>query len=142
MFELKHVHFLTVPGALLWAVDKNTSLSSAHEAFDKDLFSHEVASAYPPDRSHAIFPSALALGWSDASLDDTMALALRQISDTIHDVALADGQNVSYAAKYPNYPLFGTPLENTYDGNVERLHNIRGVIDPEGVMSLAGGWRF
>jgi hypothetical protein len=101
--ELKHVHFLTVLGALLWPVDKNASLSSALEAFDKDLFSHGVASAYPPDRLHAIFPSALALGWSDASLDDTMALALRQISDTIHDVALADGQSVSYAAKYPNY---------------------------------------
>ena len=70
-----------------------------------------------------------------------MAFALRNISDTIRDVALADGQNV-YAAKYPNYALFGTPLEDMYGGNVERLHNIRAVIDPEDVMSLAGGWKF
>ena len=71
-----------------------------------------------------------------------MAFALRNISDTIRDVALADGQNVSYAAKYPNYALFGTPLDHMYGENVERLHNIRAAIDPEDVMSLAGGWKF
>jgi len=71
-----------------------------------------------------------------------MAFALRNISDTIRDVALADGQNVSYAAKYPNYALFGTRLEDMYGGNVERLHNVRAAMDPEDVMSLAGGWKF
>ena len=38
-----------------------------------------------------------------------MAFTLRNIADTIRDVALADGQNVSHAAKYPNYALFDTP---------------------------------
>jgi hypothetical protein len=71
-----------------------------------------------------------------------MAFVLRNFSDTIHAVALADGQDVSHAAKYPNYALFGTPLEDMYGGNVERLRKIRAVVDPEDVMSLTGGWKF
>ena len=71
-----------------------------------------------------------------------MANALRQISDAIHVAALTDGQNVSHAAVYVNYALFGTPLEDMYGGNVERLRKIRAVIDPEDVMGLAGGWKF
>ena len=71
-----------------------------------------------------------------------MASVLRNISDTVRDVALADGQNVSHAAKYPNYALFGTPLEDMYGGNVERLRKIRAAVDPEDVMGLAGGWKF
>jgi hypothetical protein len=71
-----------------------------------------------------------------------MASVLRNISDAVHEVALADGQNVSNAAKYPNYALFGTPLENMYGGNLERLCKIRAVVDPEDVMGLTGGWKF
>jgi hypothetical protein len=71
-----------------------------------------------------------------------MASVLRNILDTVHEVALADGQNVTNAAKYPNYALFGTSLENMYGGNLERLCKIRAAIDPEDVMGLTGGWRF
>ena len=71
-----------------------------------------------------------------------MADALRNISRTIHTTALADGQNVSNAAVYVNYALYGTPLEDIYGGNVERLRAIRAAIDPDGVMGLAGGWKF
>ena len=129
-------------GARLWALDKNASLSATLEPFDKGVFSHGSDSAYPPDRSQAIFPSNLLIQWSDASLDETMASALRQISDTILTIALADGQNVSDAAVYVNYALYGTPLKDMYGGNVERLRKIRAAIDPEDVMGLAGGWKF
>jgi Berberine and berberine like len=71
-----------------------------------------------------------------------MASTLRHISGTIRAAALADGQNVSRAAKYPNYALFGTPLEDIYGGNVKKLRRIRAAIDPEDVMGLAGGWKF
>jgi hypothetical protein len=71
-----------------------------------------------------------------------MASVLRHISGTIRAVALADGRNVSCAAKYVNYALFGTPLEDMYGGNVERLRKIRAAMDPEDVMGLAGGWKF
>jgi hypothetical protein len=129
-------------GEYLWALDKNAILSATLEPFGRDLFSHGSGSAYPPDRSHAIFPSVLNIEWSNSSLDETMAFALRNISRTIRAVALAEGQNVSHAAKYVNYALFGTPLKDIYGGNVERLRKIRAAIDPEDVMGLAGGWKF
>ena len=126
----------------LYAQDKNVTVATAIETFDKGLFSHGSDSAYPPDRSNAIFPTNLAIMWSNSSLDDTMAFALRSFADAIRDVALAEGQNVSHAAKYVNYALFGTPLEDMYGGNVERLRKIKAAIDPEDVMGLTGGWRF
>ena len=126
----------------LYDLDKNASLQIAIEPFDKGLFSHGTGSAYPPDRSQALFPSGITVQWSNASLDDKMAFALRNISDTVHAAAIADGQNVSHAAKYPNYALFGTPLEDMYGGNVARLRKIRAAVDPEDVMGLTGGWKF
>jgi Berberine and berberine like len=129
-------------GERLYAQDKNVTVLSVIETYDKGLFSYGNDSAYPPDRSQAVFPCALAVEWSNSSLDDIMAFALRNFADAIRDVALEDGQNVSHAAKYVNYALFGTPLEDMYGGNVERLRKIREAIDPNDVMSLTGGWKF
>ncbi|KAI0262278.1 hypothetical protein BGY98DRAFT_1050305 [Russula aff. rugulosa BPL654] len=129
-------------GAQLYAQDQNATVVSTFEPFGKDMFSYGTGSAYPPDRSQAIYPSALTVQWSNPSLDNTAAVALRSISETIKAVALADGQNVSHAAKYVNYALFGTPLEDIYGGNLERLRKIRAAIDPGDVMGLAGGWKF
>ena len=112
------------------------------EPFDSGLFTHGSGSAFPPDRSHAILPSNLLLEWFDPSLDKIMAPTLRLMSGAIRAAALADGQNVSHAAKYPNYALFGTRLEDIYGGNVQRLRQIRAAFDPEDVMGLAGGWKF
>ena len=129
-------------GARLGALDKNATLSSSLEPFDKGYFSHGSGSAYPPDRSHAIFPSILNIQWSNSSLDETMAFALRNISSTIRAIANADGQNVSNAAVYVNDAIFGTPLKDMYGGNVERLRKIRAAIDPDDVMGLTGGFKF
>ena len=71
-----------------------------------------------------------------------MISALRQMSDAVRAAAVADGQNVAHAAIYPNHALFGTPLEDIYGVNVERLRKIRMVLDPNDVMGLAGGWKF
>src|SRR5258708_14063746 len=129
-------------GARLYALDKNASLVSTIEPFGKDMFSYGNGSAYPPDRSQAVYPSALTVEWSNPSLDNTTAFALRDISGTMKAVALADGQNVSHAAKYVNYALFGTPLVDIYGGNLERLRKIRAAIDPNDVMGLTVGWTF
>ncbi|KAI0271877.1 hypothetical protein BGY98DRAFT_922663 [Russula aff. rugulosa BPL654] len=110
--------------------------------FSNSIFSHGSASAYPPDRSQALFPSVFSLQWINASLDDTMISALRQMSDAVRATAVTDGQNVSHAAIYPNHALFGTPLKDIYGGNVKRLRKIRENIDPKDVMGLAGGWKF
>ena len=129
-------------GERLYAQDKNVTLNVAFETFDKNLFSYGSDSAYPPDRSQAVFPTALNALWSNSSLDDTMAFALRSFADAIPHAALADGQKALRAAKYPNYAIFGTPLEDMYGGNVERLRKIRAAIDPNDVMGLTGGWKF
>jgi len=117
-------------------------MASALEPFNRGLFLHGGPSAYPPDRSQAVFPSVLITVWSNASLDETMADLLRDGAKTIHDVAIADGQNLSHAAVYVNYALFDTPLEDMYGGNLARLHRIKAKIDPERVMDLAGGFKF
>ena len=126
----------------LSGLDKAASVVATLEPLDNSFFSHGRDSAYPPDRSHAIFPSVISVLWSNVSLDDTMAFALRNFSESVRSVALKDGQNVSHAAIYPNYALFDTPLEDIYGGNVERLRKIRAMIDLEDVMGLTGGWRF
>ena len=112
------------------------------EPFTSALFSHGTPSAYPPDRSHVVFPSVISYLWSNASLDATMASALRQHADQARAAVLADGQDLSDAAVYVNYALFGTPLQDMYGANVPRLRNIRAEIDPEDVMGLAGGFKF
>ena len=112
------------------------------EPFDSGVFSHGSGSAYPPDRSQAVFPSVAAATWTNASLDGIVASVLRKEAATIHAAALADGLNVSHAAVYVNYALFDTPLEDIYGQNVPRLRKLRAAIDPEGVMGLAGGFKF
>jgi hypothetical protein len=124
------------------AQKENVTVILTLEPFDEGYFKYGSDSAYPPDRSQAIFPAFVTLQWVDPSLDDKMPPVARSISDAIRTVALADGQNVSHAAKYPNYATFGTPLEDMYGGNVERLRKIRAAIDPDNVMGLTGGWRF
>src|ERR1700733_1269316 len=126
-------------GPRLYALDKNVTLSILIEHNDSGLFSHGSPSAYPPDRSQALFPSIFSLQWIDASLDDTMVSALRQMSDAVRAAAVADGQNVSHVAIYPNHALFGTPLMDIYGGNVRK---IRTMIDPNDVMGPTGGWKF
>ena len=70
-----------------------------------------------------------------------MAKALRKYSNAVTEAAVADGQNVSHAAVYPNYALFDTPLEDIYGANLPRLHAIKQKVDPNNVMGLAGGFK-
>ncbi|KAH9167831.1 FAD-binding domain-containing protein [Lactarius sanguifluus] len=132
---------------LLWgprvaSLDKNASVAAFFEPFDSGIFSHGSGSAYPPDRSQAIFQSVLSITWTNASIDGHIAPALRQGKDAVQAVAVADGQNLSHAAVYVNYAMFGTPLEDIYGQNVPRLRRIRAAIDPKDVMGLTGGLKF
>ncbi|KAF8492577.1 hypothetical protein F5888DRAFT_1806711 [Russula emetica] len=82
--------------AHVYAQDEHVVLTSILEPFkfDKGIFSHGSDSAYLPNRSQVVFPSALIAQWSNASLDDAMTFALRNISNTIHSAppAARDGQ--------------------------------------------------
>ena len=105
------------------------------------MFSHGSESAYPPDRSHVLFPTAVTFLFSNASLDDTVIKGLRSYSDVVTAAAIADGQKLSHAAVYPNYALFDTPLEDIYGANLPRLRAIKTAADPNNVMGLAGGFK-
>ncbi|KAH9060550.1 FAD-binding domain-containing protein [Lactarius vividus] len=129
-------------GTRMEALDKNASVIISMEPFDSGLLSHGTPSAYPPNRSQVVFPSAINFLWTNASLDATMARTLRQNTDLVRAAVLADGQDVSHAATYVNYALFDTPLKDIYGANVPRLRKIRAEIDPEDVMGLAGGFKF
>ncbi|KAH9054943.1 FAD-binding domain-containing protein [Lactarius vividus] len=128
-------------GGKISALDPNLTLSLILEPFLTDVFSHGSDSASPPDRSHALFPTGVSFKYSNASLDDTVSKGLRSFSDTVTAAAVADGQNVSHAAVYPNYALFDTPLEEIYGENLPRLHRIKKVVDPKDVMGLSGGFK-
>ena len=65
-------------------------------------------------------------------------------SHKIHVAALADGQNVSHAAVYVKYALFGTPPENIHGANAEtrggcaRSERRIPAIDPDDMMVADG----
>jgi len=129
-------------GQRISALESTAVVGAALQPFDSGLFSHGSPSAQPPDRSQVVLPSVLNVAWVNASLDNTMVDMMRDGAKTIRGVALADGQDLSTAAPYVNYALFGTPLEDIYGGNVARLHQIKTKVDPKGVMDLAGGFKF
>jgi len=60
----------------------------------------------------------------------------------VRAAAVADGQDVGGAFSYGNYALFGTPVDRLYGTNLNRLSAIRSSVDPNGVMALAGGFKF
>ena len=112
------------------------------EPFDSGLFSHSnISSAYPPDRSRALFPTNIYFAWSSPSKDADVAAAMWQSTNTIRAAAIAEGQNVADFAVYGNYALIGTPVEILYGTNLPRLRSIRNQVDPQGVMALAGGFK-
>ncbi len=82
------------------------------------------------------------LAWSDPAFDDLIFDTMRQSADQIVRVAVGDGQSrVPGASPYPNYALFGTPVEKLYGDNLPKLKEIKARVDPLDVMGLAGGWR-
>lgn len=56
-------------------------------------------------------------------------------------VAQREGIAGTVSKAYPNYALANTSATTLYGAaNAQRLADIRGMVDPEGVMELAGGF--
>ncbi|KAF8496465.1 hypothetical protein F5888DRAFT_388401 [Russula emetica] len=85
------------------------------EPFDPGLFNRSnTPSAYPPDRSHALFPTNTYFAWTSSSKDTDVAAAILQSMNTIRSAAIAEGQNIVDVAVYGNYVLFGTLVESIH----------------------------
>lgn len=87
-------------------------------------------------------PTNIYFAWTSPEQDAEIAAALLQSTDAVRAAAIADGQDIANAAQYGNYALFGTPVKALYGDNVQRLADIRKKVDPNGVMALAGGFKF
>ena len=122
--------------------DMDTMVIFNLDPFESDIFTHGAPSAYPPDRSHTILPSSVLIAGSDKSLDKYMYDNMQSLSTSITEAGLKDGQDLENAAHYPNYALYGTPLEKMYGKNVKRLREIKNKYDPFRVMDLTGGFKF
>jgi hypothetical protein len=124
--------------------DEDALIIFSLDAFESDIFTHGGPSAYPPDRSRAVLPSSLFVAWNDKSLDNDMYVydSARNLSASIIEAGIKDGQDLKDAAHYPNFAVFGTPLEKMYGKNVERLREIKEKYDPSHVMDLTGGFKF
>jgi len=129
-------------GDKLTQSDNSTIVVYTLEPFEPDFLTHGGPSAYPPDRSLAVLPSSIYLGWTDESVDNLMADAMRVSAATLIKAGFQDGQNLTNAAPYVNYELFGTPVERMYGDHLERLRAIKRDYDPRNVMGLGGGWKF
>ena len=123
--------------------DEETFILFNLDAFESDIFTHGGPSAYPPDRSHAVLPSSLFVAWNDKSLDKDKYVydSLRNLSASIVEAGIEDGQDLMDAAHYPNNAIYGTPIEQIYGKNVKRLRKIKKKYDPFRIMDLTGGFK-
>ncbi|KAI0773005.1 FAD-binding domain-containing protein [Trametes elegans] len=114
------------------------------EPFLPSIFSHaaEGSSAFPPSRAQGLLPLNIYYAWGASFEDETFQDAARQSAAQLLQIVQAEGQDVADAALYGNYAIFDTPLERIYGANLPRLKELKAQYDPEGVMDLAGGWRF
>jgi FAD/FMN-containing dehydrogenase len=101
-----------------------------------------LPSAYPPTRTRAFSPFWLYFFWTDPAYDSLMHSFVNQSAEHLKRIAITEGKDMEDAALYPNYAIAETGLEKMYGKNLARLRAIRERIDPEGVMKLAGGWKF
>ena len=111
------------------------------EPFDSGLFSHGSGSAYPPDRSRALYPVNLDFSWTDEGDDEFVFSPMKELAANMTSVANSEGQNVADATLYGNYALADTPVEQIYGASLPRLQEIKRTVDPNGVMDLTGGFK-
>ncbi|KAL2062001.1 hypothetical protein VTL71DRAFT_6267 [Oculimacula yallundae] len=121
-------------------LNSGTLLSYDVEPFLK-YGEYATDSAFP--HSSSPLPLNLYFAWDDPSKDAFWRGVMQQSIDTLTEVAKKEGIFNSDDPVYPNYAL------DTYSGaqlygatNTRRLRDIQQKYDPNGVMGLAGGFRF
>jgi len=131
-------------GQLKSLLDTDIVISVDVEPFSPNYFSYTKGGAYPHNPTLPLIPLFLYFSWVLPSSDEDLLNAIKEAAQVILDQAISEGQDVggSNQILYSNYALPGTPLENLYGGNVERLKAIKAEYDPGNVMGLTGGFKF
>ncbi|KAG8161219.1 hypothetical protein KVR01_009483 [Diaporthe batatas] len=100
---------------------------------------HATESAYPHDESP--LPLNLYFSWAFSSDDQYWNEAMVNAISELREVAVREGIFNESSAVYPNYAIAGTTAEVLYgSANAARLRSIKANVDPNNVMSLAGGF--
>ena len=132
-------------GEQLLKVDPNAQILNPLEIFLPTMFQHGDPGAWPPsgDLSPALLPQASQWSWTTGPETDAAFIdGQRQQADFIAQLADSEGQGSSNLALYPNYALYGVPVEQLYgSANMKRLQRIKSIYDPKNIMGLAGGWK-
>lgn len=83
----------------------------------------------------------LYFAWISPADDAFWYDAMRTSVQKLKDLAIQEGIYPNGYTAYPNYAITNTTAENLYGAdNAARLKSIRSAVDPDGVMSLAGGF--
>ncbi|EEB93096.1 hypothetical protein MPER_08297 [Moniliophthora perniciosa FA553] len=86
-------------------------------------------------------PSVMEFHYVDEADDEFFIDALFRAQQAIQARAIEEGQSFPDDVLYNNYAPADTPLELLYGDNLERLREIKRRVDPENIMSLAGGFK-
>ncbi|KAI0825986.1 FAD dependent oxidoreductase [Irpex lacteus] len=121
-----------------------TFLSYDVEPFLPSIFAQGTTqtASYPPSRSQALLPLNLYYAWSFPAGDDTIRDAIVQSAEQITKVAVSEGQDIANAPLYSNYAIDSTSKDRIFGDNLPLLKSLKAQLDPNGVMDLAGGWKF
>ncbi|KAG2068765.1 FAD-binding domain-containing protein [Suillus decipiens] len=131
-------------GAEVW------DLSGAFVSYDiipllPSIYDHsEAPSAFPSVRDSTQGNSFVEIlyGWTDASNDDAIIQLGADSAAYMNQFLSGVGQDFSSALLYPNCVPPDTSLEAMYGDALGTLQSIKGAVDPNNVMGLAGGWKF
>ena len=112
------------------------------EPFLPTILTHGPPTAYPPDRKTAFSPFPIYMSWDPEKpeKDAELLKAMKMMSKRLQEAAEKEG--IEVGPKYPNYAISGTPLEEMYGQNIERLKKTKARIDPKNIMGHAGGFKF
>ncbi|KAJ7727580.1 FAD dependent oxidoreductase [Mycena metata] len=150
-----YFHGVTLTGyssELLDAIANETSFWGARlpgvsvgyhiEPFLETIYTHNaLPTAFPWFRTPRTMPLDLGFMWNATTPDADVYAVMKQSAEYLTQFTVDDGTSVAGAPIYPNYALFGTPLESVFGNNIGRLRSIKAQVDPHNVMGLAGGWK-
>lgn len=112
------------------------------EPFLPTILDHGGPSAYPHTRAQRFLPLNLYFGWELSQYDTDFYNAIVASAAVLTAVALVEGQtSVQDAPHYPNYAVYGTPLNLVYGAALPELIALKELHDPTNIMGLAGGWK-